>query len=95
MTVTTNEILSNKSYKSIYSSFEMLFPEFKQSVKEWTKSEFNKKNRLIHILLENGCSIEFGTMRHGKNGHAEWVWAAMLDMSKKIKEKLRVTVEEE
>ena len=88
------DYLSNTSYSNIYASFETLFPEFKQSVKEWTKSEFNKETRLVHILLENGCSIEFGTMKDEKNGYSEWVWVGMLDMSKRIKEKLNITVEE-
>lgn len=82
--------MSNKSYQQIFDHFNELFPEFKQSVKEWGKCQFDSEIRMVHISLKNGCYIYFGTTR-GEDG--EWTWSANLDMSDKTKEKLGITEE--
>ena len=87
-----NEQISNKSYGKIYEAFELLFPEFKKSVKEWTKMAFDKEERSIHILLKNGCGMNFGTV---KDGDGEWTWNCMLDPSDKTKEKLGIVTDDE
>lgn len=83
--------MNNKSYQQIFDHFNELFPEFKQSVKDWSKCQFDNEIRMVQIQLKNGCYIYFGTMR---DEDSEWTWIANLDMSDKTKEKLGVTAEE-
>lgn len=84
--------MDNKFYQLIFDYFNELFPEFKQSVKDWAKCQFDSEERLVRISLKNGCYIFFGTT---KGADDKWVWHANLDMSDKTKLKLGVTREEE
>lgn len=85
--------MNNKSYNQIWEQFQMMFPEFKKSVKEWTKDQFNKNWRTILIALKNGCRIYFGTFK--VDDDQEWSWIATIDMSDKTKTKLGVYPEDE
>ena len=84
--------MDNKSYQQIYNKFEECFPEFKQSIKEWKKCQFDKEARMVKVNFKNGCCVYFGTM---KDEDGEWTWIANLDMCDKTKEKMGILPEEE
>lgn len=87
---TKEKILDNKSYQTIYESFQRVFPEFKLSIRKWENCGFNFQSRHILVLLKNGCTIIFGCNK----SEGEWIWSANLDMSDKIKKQFNITFEE-
>lgn len=82
---TSKYLVKETSYQDIYESFLNLFPEWKQSVKNWVKDGFAPVRRTVLITMKNGIQIRFGCY---KEEDGEWTWAGYIVPSQKTKDKL-------
>lgn len=84
---TSKYTVKGTSYDNLYASFVNLLPEWKQSVKEWSKDHFDKNRRTILVTMKNGIMIRFGCYREDDN---QWTWQAFVVPSIKTQEKLGI-----